>query len=129
MAQHSSAARRHAEDVKRVEDGHAAKASKLLSHSSGEQLRLKQHHVEKLKMMDQLREEELAALTREHERALAAQDKECRGILGAAKALLPPDELEKVTRIAYLASIGKAAGTVADMEPRRRRDLGKVASV
>ena len=80
-------------------------------------------------MMDQLREEELAALTREHERALAAQDKECRGILGAAKALLPPDELEKVTRIAYLASIGKAAGTVADMEPRRRRDLGMVASV
>ena len=89
------AARRHAEDVRRVEHEHQVKASKLLGHSAGEQKRLKQHHVKQLSIMDQERKKHLEALKREHRRALAAHDEDCRGILGAAKALLPPKDLKK----------------------------------
>ena len=86
-----------------MEHDNHVKASKLLGHSAGEQKRLKQHHVKQLTIKDQQRKKQLGALKREHGRALAAHDEEFHGILGAAKALLPPADLEEIRRISSVA--------------------------
>ena len=54
---------------------------------------------------------------------------ECRGLLGAAKALLPGGELDELTRVLSVGKLGENSKDVDEMGKRRQSNLGKSTSM
>jgi hypothetical protein len=125
----ASAKKRQVLDFQNLEEKHRVQASRLLNHTSGEQGRLKQSHLDNLESQRVANEKEFALLRKQHAEELDEHDSECHGLLGAAKALLSRDELEEFNRVPSVGKLGENSASVAEMGKRRQSDLGKVTSM
>jgi len=124
----ASARSRQVLDLQNLEQKHSVQASRLLNHTSGEQERLKQSHLDNLESQRVANEKEFAVLRKQLAEELEERGN-FHGLLGAAKALLSGEELEEFMRVPSVGKLGENAKDVDEMGKRRQSDLGKVTSM